>query len=62
MTEPSPFAGPPVKIQPPDARLCPRCHGMLYLAYDVPPGHKLFSATTPCPVCACRRDVRHEEE
>jgi DNA replication protein DnaC len=42
----------------PDERLCPKCKGMRFLAYDVEAGHPLFSQVTPCPVCA--RDEQAE--
>ena len=37
--------------QPPDKRLCPRCLGMRFLTYDVPPGYPKFSQVVPCPQC-----------
>lgn len=54
--EESPFAGPPRRLQPPDARLCPLCKGMRFLAYDVPVGHALFGKTTPCLQCSARQN------
>lgn len=39
-------------IYAPDKRLCPRCLGMRFLAFDVPVGDPRFSQITPCPRCS----------
>jgi len=42
------------RVIAPNASLCPKCRGMRFLQYDAPPGHPLFDAVRPCPLC------RHE--
>lgn len=40
------------QLRPPDERICPKCKGIKFLAYDVPAGHPLFSQIKPCDVCS----------
>ena len=39
------------RVIAPNASLCPKCRGMRFLQFDVPPGHPLSAALRPCPLC-----------
>lgn len=42
----------PTHTQPDEQEVCPRCHGVGWITYDVPVGHPMFGKAVPC---GCRR-------
>lgn len=46
-------------LRPPDERICPKCKGMKFLAFDVPSGSEMFSQVKPCDVCSADMQQRY---